>query len=209
MTEVTVRAVPLESCIVMSEDDRQVPFETSISVSPDLEESKIASSALDIFHSTIPVEYPEHFDFSVWHKGVNLEENSHDVSDKSLSSDNIESTNNKRITELASSVRETLLNLICAEFESVDVVSHALAIFISVIGSRTIPVHVKCKTDPNKEGVVFVYVGSLKRSPRVASKRVPFKHDSSSIKLSDKQFTRIMDRIRLEFDEIKANPNPY
>lgn len=70
---VTVRIVPQVAPESICEQDRGLPLEHEVAVAAGTPPSARADTALDIFHSDLPVKHPEHFDFQVWEAGVQLE----------------------------------------------------------------------------------------------------------------------------------------
>ena len=66
MSRYVVKAMRLVEEEELHEDDKFVPAETEVIIRFISNFSAYADAALDVFHNTIPVKNPEHFEFSVW-----------------------------------------------------------------------------------------------------------------------------------------------
>jgi len=63
MTHIVVKALPIVDRATLSEEDQEVPETTTIAVDDSVPTDHLANAALDVFHTYIPVDELEAFEF--------------------------------------------------------------------------------------------------------------------------------------------------
>ena len=209
--EVIVKAEPNVPYEDLTDDDKCVPLKTPIHINSNVESTQIADTALSHFHDNVAIQYPEHFEISIWYQGALLDETSQLVSvGISKPAINQEKNNDqaRTIPEFAFNFRAILAELLESKYGPVDLTFKNTSIFVPIQGSSTtLPVHVKFELngENDNEGVVYVTAGYTSQG-RIASKRILIENEiRTEDKFSQQQISHILKRIKEEIEKVKSS----